>query len=321
MSTPQVDVVMPVYNAEAYVAEAVVSILRQSFSDFRLVCIDDGSTDRSSDILDRLASHDPRLTIIRQKNEGLVGALNVGLSVCTAELIARMDADDIAMPDRFASQVKYLEAHPEVIAVGTAILEMDSDTDPLGIERFATEHEQIDDAMLRLKTGMAHPSVMMRREVVQSLGGYRVDFEWVEDIDLWLRMAETGRLANLPEVLLCYRQHTSSGTWSVGQSRRERMLTLIKETYARRGLDLPDELVRQCGKRRSYGGPAKWARKAARQGQWTVAAKHMRRQWQGSPLSVLTWRMSLEVAFRLAVHRLFKGQPQVPEIPRFRDAF
>ena len=224
------------------------------------------------------------------------------------------------MPDRFALQVRFLDAHPDVVAVGTAILEMDSDTDPLGIERFATEHEQIDECMLRLKTGMAHPSVMMRREAVQSLGGYRVDFEWVEDIDLWLRMADSGRLANLPDVLLCYRQHTSSGTWSVGQSRRERMLAMIEEAYARRGLDIPDALVRQCGKSRSSGGPAKWARKAARQGQWTVAAKHLRRQWKDSPLSVLTWRMSLEIAFRSAAHRLFKSQPQFPEIPRFRDA-
>jgi len=320
MSTPQIDVVMPVYNAEAFVAEAVISILRQSFSDFRLICIDDGSTDRSSEILDGLAADDDRLQIVRQENQGLVGALNAGLSVCTAPLIARMDADDIAMPDRFALQVRYLEAHSDVIAVGTAILEMDSDTDPLGIERFATDHEHIDGAMLRLKTGMAHPSVMMRREAVQSAGGYRVDFEWVEDIDLWLRMAETGRLANLPEVLLCYRQHTSSGTWSVGRSRRERTLALIEEAYARRGLAFPDELAKKCGKTRSSGGPAKWARKAARQGQWNVANKHLRRQWKDSPVSLLTWRMTLEVAFRSAVTRLIKGRPEFPEIPRYRDA-
>ena len=320
MATPQIDVVMAVYNAEAYVAEAVTSILRQSFEDFRLVCIDDGSTDRSSEILQRLAEGDSRVQVIRQENQGVVGAANVGLAACTAPLIARMDADDIAMPDRFAKQVEFLNAHPEVIAVGTAILEMDSDSDPLGIERFATDHEQIDRSMLRLKTGMAQPSVMMRREAVQSLGGYRVEFEWVEDMDLWLRLAEIGRLANLSDVLLCYRQHTSSVTWIGGQPRRERLLALIKEAYVRRGMDFPEELARQCSRTRSSGGPAKWARKAARQGQWTVATKHMRRQWKDSPLSVLTWRMSLEVAFRLTVHRLFKGRTQFPEIPRFHDA-
>ena len=320
MNTPRIDVVMPVYNAQAYVAEAVTSILRQSFENFRLICIDDGSTDRSSGILDKLSAEDDRLQIIRQENQGLVRALNVGVSACTAPLIARMDADDIAMPDRFVRQVEFLESHPEVIAVGTAILEMDSDTDPLGVERFATEHDQIDGSMLRLKTGMAHPSVMMRREAVQSLGGYRIDYEWVEDIDLWLRMAETGQLANLPDVLLCYRQHTSSGTWSVGQSRRQRTLALIEEAYARRGLEFPDELIRQCGKSRSSGGPAKWARKASRQGQWHVAMKHLQRQWKLQPLSVLTWRMTLEVALRSAVTSLARRRSEIPDIPRYRDA-
>ena len=228
-----------------------------------------------------------------------------------------MDADDIAMPDRFMLQVKYLNENPDVIAVGTAILEMDSDTDPLAIEQFATDHEQIDECMLRLKTGMAHPSVMMRREAVEALGGYREDFEWVEDIDLWLRMAEYGRLANLPDVLLCYRQHTSSGTWTVGQARRTRTVALIKEAYARRGLTVPEELIAQCERIRSGGGPVKWARRASRQGQWNVARKHLGRQWKDSPLTFLTWRMTLEVAVRSVVTRIAKGKPKFPEIPRY----
>lgn len=314
-----VDVVMPVYNGEEFVYEAVTSILRQTFTDLRVLCIDDGSTDGTSEILHKLAQTDSRLQVVRQDNKGLVGALNAGLALCTAPLVARMDADDIAMPERFAKQVEYLNDHSDVVAVGTAILEMDSDSDPLAIEQFAPDHTQIDERMLRLKTGMAHPSVMMRREAVQALGGYRVDFEWVEDIDLWLRMAEHGRLANLPDVLLCYRQHTSSGTWSVGQARRTRTVALIEEAYARRGLTVPDELINQCGRIRSGGGPVKWARRASRQGQWNVARKHLGRQWKDSPVSVLTWRMTLEVALRSAMTRLLKGKPDFPVIPRYRD--
>ncbi len=315
MSTPKIDVVMPVYNAEAYVGDAVRSILHQSFADFRLLCVDDGSTDRSGKILQELAAEDPRIEIIHQENHGLVGALNNGLSACTAPLVARMDADDISMPERFARQVDFLGHNADVVAVGTSILEIDSDGAPLAVQHFSSEHEEIDAGMLQIRTGMAHPTVMMRREAVQAVGGYRAEYEWVEDLDLWLRLAEQGRLANLPEVLLCYRQHASSGSWSVGRIRRQRTIALMEATYARRGLSLPERLLERCRAHRSPSGPGKWARKASKQGQWSVACKHLRRQWCESPLSLLTWRMTLEVAARSTISRLSKGKSTLPEVP------
>lgn len=315
MRTPQIDVVMPVYNAEAYVADAVKSILRQSFTNFRLICVDDGSTDHSFDILTELASNDQRMQIVRQQNTGVVRALNVGLSMCEAPLIARMDADDIAMPDRFSRQIEYLTANPNVVAVGTAILFMDTEAEPLQIEHFAPEHEGIINSMLCLKTGMAHASVMMRREAVQSVAGYRPEFEWVEDFDLWFRLAEKGRLANLSDVLYCYRQHTSSVVWNTEKQRRERLLTLIRDAYAQRGQSIPDSLVAKCRKRRSPGGPAKWARKAARQGNCRVAAKHIHQQWRVAPFSITTWRISLEVAIRILAWRLTRRPAKFPVIP------
>jgi len=320
MPTPKIDVVMPVYNAESYLGDAVRSILHQSFTDFRLICVDDGSTDRSSEILRKLADEDARLKILQQENQGLVGALNKGLSACTAPLIARMDADDLSMPERFARQVDFLEHNPEVLAVGTSILEIDSEGAPLAVQHFSSEHEEIDAGMLQIRTGMAHPTVMMRRESVQSLGGYRAEFEWVEDLDLWLRMAEQGRLANLPEVLLCYRQHASSGSWSVGQVRRQRTIALMEEAYARRGLTLPDGLLERCKAKRSPSGPGKWARKASKQGQWSVACKHLRRQWQQAPWSLLTWRITAEVVLRSAASRLFKGKSKLPKVPCYHKA-
>jgi glycosyltransferase involved in cell wall biosynthesis len=320
MSTPKIDVVMPVYNAEAYVGDAVRSILHQRFSNLRLICVDDGSTDRSREILRKLAANDERLEIIRQENRGVVRALNRGLSVCTAPLIARMDADDISMPERFARQVEFLEQNPNVLAVGTSILEMDSEGAPLGVQHFASDHEEIDSGMLRIRTGMAHPTVMMRRQAVQALSGYRVEFEWVEDLDLWLRMAEQGRLANLPEVLLCYRQHASSISWSVGRVRRERTIALMEEAYARRGLTLPVGLIERCRANRSPCGPGKWARKASRHGQWGVACKHLRRQWKQAPWSLLTWRTTLEVAARSTLGRLLKSESKLPKVPCYHEA-
>ncbi|MCA9229582.1 MAG: glycosyltransferase [Planctomycetales bacterium] len=320
MPLPDVDVVMPVYNAETYVCESVQSILRQSFESFRLICVDDGCTDGSSEILDRLAAEDRRIEVLRQENAGLVGALNAGLSKCTAPLIARMDADDIAMPDRFQRQVEFLQADPKVFAVGTAILEMDTDSEPLAIVQNPLEHEQIDAGLMQMRSGLAHPSVMMRRRAVQSLGGYRAEFEWVEDYDLWLRMSEHGRLANLPEVLLCYRQHASSGTWRVGESRVQRAIAALREAYERRGLLVPHGFEQRYLKVRSPGGPGKWARKASRQGHWGIACKHLRKLWQEAPASSLTWRMTLEVAARSTTHLLFGRKTALPEIPRYRDA-
>lgn len=320
MPNPTIDVVMPVYNAAAYLGVAVQSILHQSYTDFRLLCIDDGSSDASPQILQEFAAQDSRIEIVRQENQGLIGALNVGISRCTAPLIARMDADDISMPSRFARQVDFLKKHPAVCAVGSSIVEIDSDSEPLAIQSYATEHQQIDSGMLQIKTGMAHPAVMMRRSVVQALGGYRDDFGWCEDLDLWLRMAEHKQLANLPEVLLCYRLHTASFSWQVDATRAQGLVALLKETYARRGLPLSEALCKRCLTRRSAGGPLKWARRAARQGQWQVASKHLRRQWHKTPLSLLTWRMTLEIAARLAVVRLLKSPTELPEVPCYHKA-
>ncbi|MCM2372202.1 glycosyltransferase [Aporhodopirellula aestuarii] len=320
MKPSDIDVVMPIYNAERYLELAVRSLLQQTYPNFRIVCIDDGSTDGSSDILAALAREDSRVAVFRQENKGLVGALNAGLSQCTAPLVARMDADDIAMPERFRLQREFLNSHSDVVAVGAAILELDSDGEALGVDQFGSTHEAIERDMLRTKTGMAHPTVMMRREVVDSLGGYRLKYEWIEDLDLWLRMAEVGRLANLPEVLLCYRQHGSSGTWSVGQKRRERLVALMEEAHQRRGLQLPSSLVERCMARRSPSGPNKWARKASRNGQWGVALKHLARQWSAAPLSLLTWRITVEATLRSATYRLRGADNTLPEVPEIKRA-
>lgn len=320
MSEIRIDVVMSVYNAERYLAEAVDSILCQSFRDFRLICVDDGSTDRSADILARFAAEDSRVEVIHQTNRGVVGAANAGVAACTAPLIARMDADDIAMPDRFAKQLQFLDAHPDVVAVGTGILEIDSTAGPLSVVHYPTTHDEIDKGNLVLRTAIANPTSMIRREALLSVGGYREEFAWVEDLDLWLRLAEIGNLANVPEILLCYRQHAASGTWKGGETRNDRLARLLKETYARRALGSPEHLIRRCHKQRSPAGPLKWAKKAAKQGQWQVACKHLRTQWSSTPLSLRTWSTTAEVAVRSAAACLLGKRSVFPAIPNYRKA-
>jgi glycosyltransferase involved in cell wall biosynthesis len=320
MTNPEIDVVMTVYNSETYVTAAVNSILAQTYSRLRLICVDDGSTDNSSRILASLARRDQRVHVVTQKNQGIVGAANTGISLCTAPLIARIDHDDIALPQRFEKQVAYLQKHPEVVAVGTGILEIDADGDALGVTTVPVDHDDIERLLLNLGMGMANPSVMMRTDAVKSIGGYRSEFELVDDMDLWLRLAEIGRLANLPDILQCYRQYATNSTWSAGSERSERILASLRQAYERRGRALPDQIVKRCLCRRSAAGPMKWARKASRQGLWRIAAKHTRKQWADAPLSLVTWRMTLEVLARSAASALTNRQEHIPDVPFQNEA-
>ena len=189
---------MPVYNAERYVGEAVRSILEQTFADFDFVIIDDGSTDRSTEILEQFAS-DPRIRLIRRPNTGYLRALNEGLALCQGEFIARMDADDVSLPDRLRRQIAFLDEHPECLMVGCALLRIDDDGDVLCEERLPEDHAEIEARLLEGRGAIGHPAALIRRQALVELGGYREPFYGAEDHDLWLRLAERGRLANLPE--------------------------------------------------------------------------------------------------------------------------
>jgi glycosyltransferase involved in cell wall biosynthesis len=193
---PAVSVLMPVYNAEQYLEAAVRSILDQTYRDFELIIIDDGSTDGSLAILQRLAAEDTRIRLVSRPNTGYTIALNQAIALARGQLLARMDADDISMPNRFHLQVDYLNAHPECVALGGRLIMID----PTGLKIMdfckLTNHVQIDGAHINGgPSELGHPSVMMRRDAVVAAGGYDPAFEPAEDFDLWLRLAEHGRLA------------------------------------------------------------------------------------------------------------------------------
>jgi hypothetical protein len=227
---PRVSVVLPVYNGEPFLAEAVDSILAQSFRDFELIAIDDGSRDASGEILASLARADRRVIALHQANAGVVAALNRGLTLARGELIARMDADDVAHPERFARQVAFLDAHPDIAVVGCAVTLIDEGGAPMRDVAYPGTPEAVAQ-FLEIGAALAHPTVMMRREAVLAVGGYRAAYRHAEDYDLWLRMAERYRLTNLPDRLLHYRQHQAklSFTYAVEQ----RLATCIALLAAR----------------------------------------------------------------------------------------
>ncbi len=205
MNSPTVSVVMSVFNGGSFLSQAVESILGQSFEDFEFIIVDDGSNDASASTLDAFQSHDPRIHVVHQQNMGLVHALNRGCALARGKYIARMDADDVALPDRLASEVNFLESHPGVVLVGGAVDFIDARGNMLRTARYPAADKTIRRALLDSSV-FWHPTVLFSRKAFISLGGYR-SVPDAEDYDLWLRMAEVGELANLAQVLLRYRVH------------------------------------------------------------------------------------------------------------------
>lgn len=205
MTTPRISVAMSVYNNAPYLSHAIESILAQTVADFEFLIVNDGSTDESGAIIDRFAAADSRIRPIHQPNAGLIISLNRMIGEARAPLIARMDGDDIALPERFEHQLAYLSAHPDIGVLGTGCTVIAENGVPSSY-RF-DNHVSNADIRADLKNGppLCHPSVMMRRDVVQAVGGYHRAYRHCEDYDLWLRLSEHVAMANLPERLLLYR--------------------------------------------------------------------------------------------------------------------
>lgn len=237
MSAPLISVILPVYNAERYLGEAIESILVQSLRDFELIAIDDGSKDRSRTLLEKIAVTDQRVRVISRPNTGIVGALNDGLAAARGEFIARMDADDWVTAQRFEKQVAFLRQHQNCVCVGSYFNYMDADGALIKWNPRETDHNAIERALLSGDGGaLIHPVIMARRAAIVQAGGYRVEAQWVEDLDLYLRLARIGELSNVPEVLLHYRYHTQSVNFTRNEGRHQRKLWVLEQAYLARGL-------------------------------------------------------------------------------------
>jgi hypothetical protein len=208
-STPGISVAMSVYNGERFLAAAIESVLAQSFGDFEFLILDDGSRDASRAIVTHYAAQDSRIRLIARENRGLIASLNELLGLARAPLVARMDADDVCLPERFAHQVGFLAARPEVGVLGTWTADIDEHDAvyPLDTLDHPIDHDQFVAAVDAGAPLLCHPAVMFRRDLVLALGGYHPAFRHCEDLDLWLRLASVTQIANLPERLLRYRHY------------------------------------------------------------------------------------------------------------------
>ena len=239
----RVSVVMPVRDGERFLVEAVESVLAQTLSDLELVAVDDGSTDRTPELLAELSRRDPRVRVHTQAPGGLTAALNAGCALASAPYIARMDADDVALPERLDRQVAHLDARPDVALLGGGIVLVDE----TGREIDREPGRPVPD--LAARNELVHGTVTMRTEAFRALDGYRLDQS--EDYDLWLRFDERYGVAALEEPVLRYRLHP--GQFSVTKLERQALgsLCVRAAAVARRagrldpldGVDRIDEAV------------------------------------------------------------------------------
>lgn len=197
---------MPVYNAQPYLREAVDSILRQTFADFELIAVDDGSTDRSGGMLSDFAKSDSRVRILRNElDKGIVGALNTGLSNARGQMIARMDADDVSLQNRFAQQIAYLKKHPDLALCGSWVRTIGRVQGNVWKQPVANEDIRV---QMLFYGALAHPAVMWKREAVDALDfRYDQNFIFAEDYELFTRFSGVVNFGNIPKVLLHYRTH------------------------------------------------------------------------------------------------------------------
>ena len=318
---PLISVVMPVYNGASYLLDAVASIQSQSMTDWELICVDDGSQDESGEMLDWFAGEDSRIRVQHQANTGIVGALNAGCELARAPLLCRMDCDDVALPDRLKIQADYMAKNPHCVVVGAGILEIDSDSDPLSVSRLPLAHDDIVENLLTRRTGHFHPTTLIRADAFRAVAGYRSEYEWVEDHDLWLRLSQRGSLANLADVLLCYRQHGGSICWNRSQQQRQRMNQLLSEAYAVRGRAPSADVLFSSRTRRSKAGPGKWARAAAKGGYAETMWKHLDLLNRSQASWPYKSRMNIEVLGRYLITRAktLAGRGSSISVPSFDD--
>ena len=276
---PAASVILPIYNAEKYLDSAIKSVLEQDFENFELLLLNDGSTDRSISCLEYYAARDKRCKLHSWTNRGLIKTLNAGVQLANSDILIRMDADDICRPTRFTKQLSYMSEHPECVALGSRVMLIDAENWPI-TEFFADklEHDEIDAVNLSGNGGgIAHPTAVIRKGTILQVGGYRSDYPHAEDIDLFLRLAEIGRLSNLSDILLDYRQHPSSIGYRYSQTQKESSRRAVVGACVRRGIEIP-LWQKQSDLTKNTSSPAdihqKWGWWALRTGNLKTARKH-----------------------------------------------
>jgi len=211
-SPPRVSVVVPAFNESAEVLAASLGSLRaQTYDDFECVVVDESTRPELAQACRAACELDPRFRYVHPSTRlGLAASLNYGIQLARGELIARFDSDDICMPERLAQQVVYMDAYPEVGVLGGGLEIIAEDGRTLAFRDYPQEHDAIE-KRFQTTNAIAHPTVMLRKVLIERHGGYDADFRYAEDLELWLRLLNCGvRFMNLGSVLVRYRQESTA---------------------------------------------------------------------------------------------------------------
>lgn len=218
---PIVSVILPVRNAARTIDDALNSVLAQTFRTFEVIVVDDGSTDGSADCIREASKQDARVRVVPSRSRGLTVALNTGIALAAGRFIARQDADDISMPDRFARQVDRLEQRSQLCAVGTGAIVIDEAGHSVGRLQVGSGPATVRGGLRNARMTPVHGSMMIRRECLRAVGGYREAFVACQDFDLWLRLAERYEIDNVTDPLYHWRLTSNS---MYGSRRRTQLL-------------------------------------------------------------------------------------------------
>jgi glycosyltransferase involved in cell wall biosynthesis len=210
----KISVLLPVYNAGFPLRSAIESILSQDYHEFEFLIIDDASTDGSVEIIQKYERHDPRIrAIFHSSNQGLAATLNEGLHIAEGNLVARMDQDDESLSNRLTAQYQFMTNHPQVVVAGSYVFHMGITRRKDRLVKLPITYSQIAE-VLKNENCLYHPSVIIRRQEILHIGGYRSEFKNAEDYDLWLRVSKGYQIANIPIPLIRYRFSVNGMTLS-----------------------------------------------------------------------------------------------------------
>lgn len=236
----RVTVLLPVFNAQEYIAEAVTSVLSQTYNDYELIIINDGSIDGSLDAIDKLIDGDSRVKVLNKKQSGIIDSLNIGIEVSDSQYIARMDADDICSPVRFQVQADILRGNPRVIVTGSNIEKFGALS---SISNFPINNRACKNTLL-FYSCFAHPSVMLKRTVIDENNiRYRHGYEYAEDYKLWSELAKFGEFHNSEKALLRYRVHAGQTGSLKKLKQRESHVAIAHENLAGAGVEVPIDVL------------------------------------------------------------------------------
>lgn len=231
-----VSIIMPVYNNEKFILEAVDSIVKQTYADFELIIIDDASTDNTVNQIDSF--RDNRIKLLQNhQHEGISSSLNKGIKLCNGELIARMDGDDVSSSSRLQKQVDYLKSNPDISICGSNIILINADGSFICEHNYNSDDEKIKTDLFFGKTSLAHPAIMFRKSMIEQFGTYDQSFDYAEDYELYCRLSPNISFHNMQDHLLLYRQHSASVSNSHTYQQRMLARSALKEHIKYYGID------------------------------------------------------------------------------------